>query len=252
VPVPLATIALLALAAFAAGVVDAIGGGGGLVTVPALLAANLPPHLALGTNKGQAIFGAVSSAVTYARRGYMDRARALPGFACGFLGALAGAAAQLAIDPAVLRPVVIGLLVVAAGLVAWPRKMNERRSPIRHAAAIGAVVALVIGAYDGFFGPGTGTMLLVAYVALYADTLTHASGNAKAVNLASNCASFVLFAWRGTILWSVALPMAAANALGAYVGVHLAVRRGDRFVRVVVLGVVALVVGKLLHDLHAL
>jgi uncharacterized membrane protein YfcA len=115
---------------------------------------------------------------------------------------------------------------------------------------VGTLVALVIGAYDGFFGPGTGTLLLVAYVMIHADTLTHASGNAKAVNLASNCASFALFAWRGTILWSVSLPMAAANALGAYTGVHLAVRRGDRFVRVVVLAVVALVVGKLLHDLR--
>ena len=179
----------------------------------------------------------------------MDRSRAIPGFACGFVGAIAGAAAQLALDPKVLRPVVLALLAVAAVVVAWPRRPHARAAPIRHAALVGAVVALVIGAYDGFFGPGTGTMLLVAYVLVHADTLTHASGNAKAVNLASNVASFAIFAWRGTILWSVALPMAAANAAGAWVGVHLAVRNGDRFIRVVVLVVVALLVAKLALDL---
>src|SRR5207253_7975956 len=130
---------------------------------------------ALGTNKGQAIFGAVSSAITYYRRGYMDRARAVPGFAFGFVGALAGAAAQLALDPEVLRPVVLALLTVAAAIVAWPRRPTSpeqtRKEPLRHAASIGAAVALVIGAYDGFFGPGTGTMLLVAYVLVHADTL---------------------------------------------------------------------------------
>ena len=125
----------------------------------------------------------------------------------------------------------IALLVASAVVVAWPRKTTAREpaSPTRR--LWGAVVALVLGAYDGFFGPGVGTMLLVAFVLIYGDPLTRASGNAKVVNLASNLAAFALFAWRGNILWGLALPMAAANFAGAWTGAHVAIRRGDRFIR---------------------
>jgi uncharacterized membrane protein YfcA len=245
-------IALLAAAGFFAGLVDAIAGGGGLITLPALLAAGLPPHVALGTNKGQAVFGAVSSATSFARRGWIDRDRAAPAFACAFAGSLLGAFAQLALRPATLRPLVIVLLVAAAAIVAWPRKLRgEPGVPVPRAAMWGAVVALGLGFYDGFFGPGTGTMLLVAFVLLFGDTLTRASGNAKVANLASNIAALILFSLRGTIEWRIALPMAAANALGAALGARLAVARGDRFVRAVVLVVVAALVVKLSLDLRA-
>ena len=103
----------------------------------------------------------------------------------------------------------------------------------------------MLGAYDGFFGPGTGSMLVVAFAVVFGDALTRASGNAKIVNLASNVAAMLLFAHRGVVVWSVALPMAAANALGAATGAHLAVRKGDRLVRAVVLVVVAAIVVKL-------
>jgi uncharacterized membrane protein YfcA len=245
---PLA-VGLLVAAGFGAGFVDAIAGGGGLVTVPALLAAGLPPHLALATNKGQAVFGAVSSFVGYARRGAVDRSRAPAAFALGFAGSVLGALAQLAVSPALLRPVVIVLLVVSAVVVAWPRHAAAR-APLAHAALWGAVAALALGAYDGFFGPGVGTMLLVAFVLIYGDALTRASGNAKVVNLASNVAAFGLFAWRGNIVWGIALPMAAANVAGAWTGAHVAISRGDRFIRVVVLAVVAALVVKLASDLN--
>jgi len=241
-------VALLALAAFAAGLVDAIAGGGGLLTVPSLLAAGLPPQIALATNKGQASFGAVSSFASFWMRGGIDRKRAPLGFACGFLGSLAGAQVLLLVKPEPLKPVVLVLLVLAAAFVAWPRKPSEGRP---HDWAMFALVpvALGLGFYDGFFGPGVGSMLIVAFVVLFGDTLTRASGNAKVVNLASNLAALGLFASRGTILWKVALPMAAANAAGAFVGARLAVKRGDRFVRVVVLVVVAALVVKIGWDL---
>lgn len=243
-------IPLLALTAFFAGLVDAIAGGGGLVTLPALLAAGLPPHIALGTNKGQAVFGAISSAVSFWRRDAITRSRAPLAFACGLGGSLLGALAQLAIDPKILRPLVLGLLVLAAGIVAWPRKVDPaKHHALPHAVLYGALIALGIGFYDGFFGPGTGTLLIVAFVLVFGEPLTRASANAKVVNLASNVAAVLLFAYRGTILWRISLPMAAANAFGAYVGTHLAVRGGDRFVRVVVLVVVCALVAKLLFDL---
>lgn len=243
-------VALLAGAGFFAGFVDSIAGGGGLVTLPALLATGLPPHLALATNKGQSVFGTVTSATGYWRRGVINRARAPVTFACGLAGSILGAIAQLALRPDVLRPLVIALLVAAAVVVAWPRRVVQRPA-VAHALLWGALVSLVFGAYDGFFGPGVGTMLLVSFVLLFGDSLTRASGNAKIVNLASNLAAFTLFAWRGNILWSLSLPMAAANALGAWTGAHLAIRHGDRFIRVIVLVVVAALTVKLARDLHA-
>jgi uncharacterized membrane protein YfcA len=241
-------IALLALAAFAAGLVDAIAGGGGLLTVPSLLAAGLPPQLALATNKGQAAFGAVSSFASFWTKNGIDRRRAPLGFVCGFLGSLAGAQVLLLVKPEPLKPIVLALLVLAAGFVAWPRKPSEGK-PHDWAGIVIVPVALGLGFYDGFFGPGTGSMLIVAFVVLFGDTMTRASGNAKVVNLASNLAALLLFTLRGTVLWKIALPMAAANAAGAFIGARLAVKGGDRFVRVVVLVVVAVLVVKIAWDL---
>jgi hypothetical protein len=238
--------ALLALAAFGAGFVDAIAGGGGLITVPALLAAGLDPHLALGTNKGQSSFGATASAIGFWRRDGLDRHRALPAFVLGAAGAVIGALAQLAIDPKPLKPIVLGLLIGAAVLIAISPK------PKKHGAAsagVLGVIALVMGAYDGFFGPGTGSLLILAFVTFAGDSMTRASGNAKIVNLASNLASLVTFAIRGTIVWSVALPMAAANALGAWVGAHVAVSRGDKLVRAILIAVVVALIAKVSWDL---
>jgi uncharacterized membrane protein YfcA len=243
--------ALLAAAAFAAGLVDAIAGGGGLVSLPALLAAGLPPQVALGTNKGQAVFGAVTSAASFWRRGALDRDRAALGFAAGFAGSLLGARGMLAIPLAPLRGIIMALLLAAAAVVLARRNVVPKPHALSPAQARAALcgIALGLGAYDGFFGPGTGSMLVVAFATVFGDSLTRASGNAKIVNLASNLAAFTLFAARGTILWRVALPMAAANALGAATGAHLAVRNGDRLVRGVVLVVVLAVVVKLAVDL---
>ncbi len=241
-------VLLLALASFAAGVVDAIAGGGGLITLPALLAAGLPPQIALATNKGQASFGAVSSFTSFWLRDGIDRKRAPLGFLCGFTGSLAGAQVLLLVKPEPLKPVVLVLLILAAAFVAWPRKPSEGK-PHDWAMIALPPVALSLGFYDGFFGPGVGSMLIVAFVLLFGDTLTRASGNAKVVNLASNLAALGLFAARGTVLWKIALPMAAANATGAFVGARLAVKRGDRFVRVVVLVVVGALVLKIGWDL---
>lgn len=241
-------VALLALASFAAGLVDAIAGGGGLLTVPALLATGLPPQIALATNKGQACFGAVSSFASFWMRDGIDRKRAPLGFVCGFVGSLGGAYVLTIVKPGPLKPVVLALLILAAGFVAWPRKPSTGRP---HDWAMVALVPLALGFgfYDGFFGPGVGSMLIVMFVLLFGDTLTRASGNAKVVNLASNLAALILFASRGAVLWKIALPMAAANAAGAFVGAHIAVKRGDKLVRVVVLVVVAALVVKITVDL---
>jgi uncharacterized protein len=253
-------LALLTLAGFIAGLVDSIAGGGGLITVPVLLAAGLPPQVAIATNKGQASFGAVSSFISFWARDGIDGPRAPLGFVAGLVGSLAGAQALLFMRPEPLRPLVIVLLVVAAVIVAWPRekgfasgvslahgRVPRGSSPKWAMRALGPV-ALVLGFYDGFFGPGVGSMLIVAFVLLFHDSFARASGNAKVVNLASNLAALGLFAWRGVILWHVALPMAAANATGAFFGARLTVKHGERFVRPVLLAAVVAIVVKMLVD----
>jgi len=244
----------LAAAAFAAGLVDAIAGGGGLVTLPALLAAGLPPHLALGTNKGQAVFGAITSAASFWRRRALDRDRAALGFGAGFVGSWIGARGVLAVPLGPMRGIMMALLLGAAAVVLARRRVVPVPRALSPATARAALlgISLGLGAYDGFFGPGTGSMLVIAFATVFGDSLTRASGNAKVVNLASNLAAFALFAAHGTILWRVAVPMAAANMVGAATGSHLAVRNGDKLVRGVVLVVVLAVVVKLGFDLvHA-
>jgi uncharacterized protein len=252
VPVPLVTpttLALLALVSFLAGLVDSIAGGGGLLTVPALLTAGLPPHLALGTNKGQAAFGAVSSFASFWARDAIDRPRVPLAFSLGFVGSLGGAALLFLLSPERLRPIVLVLLVVAAAVVGLRRTTHATKPWATYPRVALACLALALGAYDGFFGPGTGSILIVGNALLFGDNLTRASGNAKVVNLASNLAALLLFALRGTVIWKIALPMAAANTVGALVGSRLAVKRGDGFVRGVVLLVVLALVVKFGLDL---
>jgi len=246
-------IVALTLVAFAAGFVDAIGGGGGLLTVPALLTAGLPPHVVFGTNKAQSVFGSFSALVRFWRAGLVDRPRAPVLFPAGLLGAFGGSALVLLVRPDVLRPLVLVLLVGAGLVVAFVRPpAGARAKPVPKAAvAEGALIALVIGAYDGFFGPGTGTFLIIAFVTVLHFSLQEATANAKVVNFASNLAAFTLFAARGVVLWKVALPMAVGQALGGVAGAHFAVRGGDRVVRRVVLLVVLALVVRLGYDFWA-
>ena len=143
-------------------------------------------------------------------------------------------------EPAPARP--------AATVVLLRGHIQPRARAPSHPRLVLAGIAVGLGAYDGFFGPGVGSMLIVAFMLVFGDAITRASGNAKVVNLASNLAAVVVFASRGTVLWQVAVPMAVANGLGAAVGARLALKRGDRFVRWVVLVVVAAAMAKLALD----
>ncbi|MBN1203718.1 MAG: TSUP family transporter [Myxococcaceae bacterium] len=244
-------LALLCLAALVAGGVDAIAGGGGLITLPMLLATGMPPHLALGTNKGQSVFGACAALVRFSRAGLVSGRLAWVSFPLGLLGAFAGARLVLWVKPEVLKPLVLALLVAVAAILALrrgPPPGDRPEPPLSRLRLLGGLVALVIGAYDGFFGPGTGTFLIVAFSSLLSHGLMRASADAKVVNFASNIASVALFSWKGVVLWHVALPMAAAQFTGAWIGAHLTVKGGDRLVRWVVLAVVTALVLKLGRD----
>lgn len=240
----------LGLAAFAAGVVDAIGGGGGLITLPALLAAGFPPHLALGTNKGQSVFGSGSALRTYYRSGLIQGTWAKWTFPLGLIGSWIGAALVSVLAPSVLRPVVIaGLIVVGLVMmlrpsVASPRAAVSTRWPVLSVS----VIAFVIAAYDGFFGPGTGLFLIAAFVWWMGSSPLAASADAKVVNFASNLAAVAYFGWKGFILWPVALVMGVGQFAGGQLGARLAIRRGDTLVRGAMVVVVVLLAAKLIWE----
>jgi uncharacterized protein len=245
-------IALLCFVALLAGGVDAIAGGGGLLTLPALLATGLPPHVALGTNKGQSMFGSGAALFRFSRAGLVKGRLAVVTFPLGLLGSLAGAQLVLWLKPELLKPLVLVLLVAVAAFLAFrrgPPPGDRPEPPLSRMRLLGGLVAFAIGAYDGFFGPGTGTFLIVAFSSLLGHGLLRASADAKVVNFASNVAAVALFASRGTVMWPVVLPMAVAQFAGGWVGVHLTVKGGDRLVRKVVLAVVVALVLKLAWDL---
>lgn len=236
--------------ALVAGAVDAVAGGGGLLTVPALMLTGLPMPQVLATNKGQSVFGSAAALVGFWRAGKIERPRVLPLFTCGASGALAGVALLGVLPPQWLRPIALALLVAAAVFVAWrPTAVGQPGPRGPQSALKPGLIALTIGAYDGFFGPGTGTFLIVALVMWLGDDLTSASAHAKVVNFASNLATVLWFAHLELVQWQLALPMALGQALGGALGARLAIRNGDKLVQRTLLVVVAALVVKLSVDL---
>ena len=245
----LATTAALTAVAAVAGCIDAIAGGGGLLTLPALLSAGVPAPLALGTNKGQSVFGSGAATLRFARAGRLTWRRSWPSFVAGFAGSLGGAIAVSQIDAAALKPLIIALLCAAAALVLVPRPASTRVATRPLATAIG--IALVVGAYDGFFGPGTGTLLIVGYMWLLGEAADTASANAKVVNFASNLAAVAWFGARGKILWAVSLPMAVGQFVGALIGAQFVLLRGGGLVKLAAVAMSLAMVAKLTYGLLA-
>lgn len=244
---PVSTIVLLAVTALGAGTVDAIAGGGGLITLPALLAVHLQPHIALGTNKAQSMWGSGAAMVAFWRADRVDRKQATYAFPLAFVGSLVGATVVSGISQDALKPIVIAMLIGAAVLLVIKKPSRDRDAPSRW--WVPALLALLIGAYDGFFGPGTGTFLIVGFVTLCGRSLVHASADAKVVNFASNLAAVFVFARGGFVIWSIALPMAAGQLLGGVIGARIAVKGGARIVRIMVLIVSGALIVKLAFDL---
>jgi uncharacterized membrane protein YfcA len=248
--VPATTIVLLAFAALCAGFVDAIAGGGGLITVPALLASGLPPHVALGTNKGQSVWGSGAAMLAFWRAGRVDRRQAAYAFPLAFVGSAVGATVVSGISKDALKPIIIGMLIGASVLLLVKKPSRDQDAPAAR-WYVAALLALVIGAYDGFFGPGTGTFLIVGFVALCGRSLVHASADAKVVNFAANFAAIGVFTERHAVVWQISLPMALGQLIGASLGARFAMRGGGRVVKMFVLLVSGALIAKLVYDLVA-
>ena len=232
-------IALLTLAALFAGTVDAIAGGGGLVTVPAFLAAGLPADLALGTNKGQSVWGSLAATIAFWRAGRIDRRLAMWSFPLAVLGGTIGSRLLLLVSNEVLRPVVLAV----------KKPTGTEHSPRRPAVFL--IAALVLGTYDGFFGPGVGTFLIVTFVSWCGRTLVDASADAKVINFGSNVGALVTLALADRVEWRVALPMAVAQLCGGMLGAHVTMAGGARLVRIVVLCVSGALVARIAYQLIA-
>jgi len=223
---------LLALAGFVAGFIDSIAGGGGLITVPALLLAGLAPVEALGTNKLQSVFGSGSATYAYARAGLVDLKHQLPAAILSLIGSVAGAALATILPGDWLNVVLPALLVIIALYFAFKPEMSDvdrarRISPF----LFGITIVPLIGCYDGIFGPGTGSFFMVGFVGLAGYGVLKATAHTKLLNFASNIGSLVLFAAAGVVVWKVGLVMGAAQFLGARLGARLAMKSGARIIK---------------------
>jgi uncharacterized membrane protein YfcA len=244
---------ILAPAAFFAGMVDAVVGGGGLIQIPVLLSAfpqtGIPTLF--GTNKVSSIAGTGASLWRYARAVRIPWRLVLPATAAALLGAWLGAAVVAWIPRDAMRPLVV-VLMLAVAIYTFLRKnlgQEETHEPRPGDLWRGALFGLVIGFYDGFFGPGTGSFLIFGFVRVFGMDFIRASASAKVVNFATNVSAIGFFASHGPILWAVGLTMAACNLAGAYVGTHLALKHGAGFVRKAFLGVVSVLILKQLVEI---
>jgi uncharacterized membrane protein YfcA len=241
------TLVFLAAAALAAGLMDSIAGGGGLITVPVLLATGLPPAQALATNKLQGCFGSGTALVRYAREGLVPRDEVLPAVGFTAFGAIAGTLTVRFLPTTWLVWLIPGLLVVIFFSLLFQPKWGEGAKPARwRRVPFYAVFGLALGFYDGFLGPGTGTFWTVALVGFLGHGLIRATAQTKVANFTSNVVSLAVFAVLGQVLWGLGLLMGLCQALGAQWGTKLALLRGAGFIRWVFLAVVAATLAKLL------
>lgn len=241
-------IALLMAAAFVAGAIDAVAGGGGMITIPALLAAGVPPVAAIATNKLQSVLGTGGAVIAFARKGHIDLRRfALPALA-SFAGSALGAYILTRIDPGLLAGFLPLLLIgMAAYFLLAPRMRDEDRHS-RAGPALLVLVALMIGCYDGFFGPGTGSFFTTALVALFGLGLIRAVAHAKLLNFASNLAGLIVLLLGGHVLWVTGFAMALASVVGGQVGAHAAMRFGAGVARPLLIVMSLALTAKLLAD----
>ncbi len=237
---PLSGWALLILAGVLAGFMNAVAGGGGVLSLPALLAVGLPPHLALGTNKLQASFGTLAATLKFHRADALHWRPLAAGIAWTALGAVLGALAVQNLPADGLRRLVPILLVAILIYTLVLPDLGSRPSRARCPRGLfGLLAGLSLGFYDGFFGPGVGSFWTLAWISLAGATLREATVNGRVMNAASNVASLAVFLAGGQVWFAAGLAMGAAQAAGAWLGAHLALVRGHRFIRAVFLVAVA-------------
>jgi uncharacterized protein len=238
--------------AFLAGFVDSVVGGGGLIQLPALLLL-LPREVSsdlasvFGTNKAASIWGTGVAVVQYAPHVRINWSSVVPAalaaFGCSYLGAMAVSR----FDRALLEPLILVLLIGVALYTFLRPDLGKLHAPAfsrHHERSLGIVMGAVLGFYDGFFGPGMGSFLIFTFVGFFGFDFLSASASAKVINFATNLAALLLFASQGHVLWQYAWPMAVCQIAGSLTGTRVAIRRGNRFVRVLFLSVSVVLIAR--------
>ena len=251
---PIWAVALVCVGVFCAAFVDSIGGGGGIISLPCYMLAGFPMHLALGTNKLSSGIGTTASTVRYAINGCADWQLGIPSIALALVGSHIGTRLQLLVDERYLKVILLLVLPVVAVVMLKKKELPEIRGEmnenLRKAIVWGA--SLIIGIYDGFYGPGTGTFLLIVFCYLAKIDVRTASGNVKLVNFSSNIGALVTSLMAGKVVIGVGLLAAVFSTAGHYLGSGLALKNGTKIVRPVIIIVLVLLAGKVLLELFGI
>ncbi|MBQ5977963.1 MAG: TSUP family transporter [Oscillospiraceae bacterium] len=244
-------VLIVVVGVFLASFVDGVAGGGGIISVPTYFLAGLPAHLALGTNKLSSCIGTSVSAARFIKGGYVDWKLGVPSILLALYGAHLGTRLQLALDERYLKWLLLAVLPVVAVVVLRQKRLPEERGEIAPGkqAAIVLAAALIVGAYDGFYGPGTGTFLILIFCQLGRMDLRTASGNVKLVNLASNIGALATSLLNGKVFLVLGLIGAVASVAGHYIGAGLAIKDGSKIVRPIILLVLILLAVKVISEL---
>ena len=228
----LSTLLVLSLCSIIAGFIDSIAGGGGLLTIPALLSVGIPPAQALATNKLQSSFGSFSASFYFLRRGYIDLKLIRNAILFTFIGSACGTLLVQQIDPSSLKQAIPFMLIgFALYFIFSPHIGDEDRQQRMSFFLFSLLVGLVVGFYDGFFSPGTGSFLAISFVALAGFNLAKATAYSKLLNFTSNIASLIFFMLGGKILWQVGLIMGVGQFIGARLGSKMVVSKGSKIIR---------------------
>ena len=251
---PIWVVLLIGVGVFCAAFMDAIGGGGGIISVPVYLLAGLPTHNALGTNKLSSCLGTAASTLRYIKNGFVDWPLAVPSVVFALVGAHFGTKLQLMVDEAYLKYMLLLVLPVVAFILLKQKSFPESRGEMAFSlrAALVWSASLVIGLYDGFYGPGTGTFLLLIFCNLAKLDLRSASGNVKIVNFSSNIGALATALAAGTVLVPVGLIAAVFSIAGHYLGAGVTIKNGAKIVKPVIFIVLGLLAVKIILELFGI
>lgn len=237
---------------FLASFVDSIAGGGGLISLPAYMLTGIPVHVACASNKFSACTGSIVSALRYYKNGKIHLLSALISALLALGGAAIGAKINLMIDADFLKKIFLVVLPAVAVFVLFGHNKTRQKQLLegKKLYVSCGIIGFIIGVYDGLIGPGTGTFLIFCYTTFVGFDYVTASGNAKVANLASNIASMVLYFFAGRILFSLAVPAALCCICGGWLGSGLAIQKGSKFIKAVLIVVLVSIFAKLIWDLH--
>lgn len=248
----LTTLLIVCPLVFLAGFVDSVAGGGGLISIPAYIFAGLPVINAYGTNKFSMCFGTSVSALKFFRSGHVNIKTALYSGAGALVGSWLGASLAMIMDEKILKLCLMFILPIAAGFILFNRKFGTNEDiheSVKYLLPKAAAIGLGIGAYDGFFGPGAGTFMIIAFCGVLGLDMITASGNAKVTNLASNVAAAVTYIIGGKVLFWLAIPAAVCTMAGNYLGAHLAIKNGAKFIKPIIICVIVMLLAKIVLEL---